>query len=192
VARLQAIVNRLVPPSRAGAPLRVRIIETKQWNASAMPNGAIWVNRGLLDDVSTDELAIVLGHELAHYTHEHQRRGARNTALVQLTAAFAAAGLQQINSPGKYAAARLGADLALDAWQSGYGRSLEDQADRVGLRYAYEGGFDVTQGPRLWNRVRERNGQPDKISNFFLGDHSRPSDRSRNLEREISLNYAIH
>jgi Zn-dependent protease with chaperone function len=192
VARIQAIVNRLIPPSRAGAPLRVRIIETKQWNASAMPNGAIWVNRGLLDEVSNDELAIVLGHELAHYTHEHSRRKARNNSLVQLTAAVASAGLEQINSPAKYSAARLGSELALDAWQSGYSRSLEDQADRVGLRYAFEGGFDVTQGPRLWNRVRERNGQSDKISNFFLGDHSRPSDRARNLEREISLNYAIH
>jgi predicted Zn-dependent protease len=57
-----------------------------------------------------------------------------------ITAAFASVGLQQINSPGKYAAARLGADLALDAWQNGYGRSLEDQADRVGLRYAFEAG----------------------------------------------------
>jgi predicted Zn-dependent protease len=37
-----------------------------------------------------------------------------------------------------------------------YGRDLEDQADRVGLRYAYEAGFDATKAPRLWKRFREK------------------------------------
>ena len=35
------------------------------------------------------------------------------------------------------------------AWKNGYGRGLEDQADRVGLRYAYEAGYDISKGPRL-------------------------------------------
>ena len=45
--------------------------------------------------------------------------------------------------------AQIGTLLGITAWQNGYGRDLEDQADRVGLRYAYEGGFDVRQMPML-------------------------------------------
>lgn len=154
-----------------------------------MSNGAIWVNQGLLDDTSDDELAAVLGHELAHYTHEHVRRGHRNRMLVQLAAQLTKAALTNVERSAKNDALSVAADLALSAWTNGYSRTLEDQADVVGLRYAYEGGFDVTKAPRMWQRVLERLGQMDRVSNFFLGDHSRASDRVRNLERELQLNY---
>lgn len=190
VDRVRRLVARLAPPYVDASRLRVRLIETNEWNASAMGNGAIWVNKGLLDDVaSDDELAFVLGHELAHYTHEHPRRGVRNGALIQLAAQAAQLALGHVDSATKHAALSIGTDLALSAWGSGYTRSLEDQADLVGLRYAYEAGFDVRQAPKMWRRVLERSGQPDRVSNFFLGDHSRASDRIRNLERELQINY---
>jgi Zn-dependent protease with chaperone function len=154
-----------------------------------MENGAVWVYRGLLDDVSDDELAFVLGHELVHYTHEHSRRGTRNARLVQLTAKIAQVALDRVHSNAQNVALTVGADLALLAWNNGYSRQLEDQADRVGLRYAYEGGFDVTQAPKMWQRVVKRSVELDRVSNFFLGDHSRVSDRIRNIERELGLNY---
>ena len=66
---------------------------------------------------------------------------------------------------------------------------LEDQADRVGLRYAYEGKFDVKKGPALWNRFAEKYGSQDAVTNFFFGDHSRAQVRAKNLTREIELNY---
>jgi hypothetical protein len=84
VKRVQHILGRLVPPSVRAASLRVNVVQTNLWNASAMGNGAIWVYEGLLDDLSDDELAAVLGHELAHYTHEHTRRLARNSVLLGL------------------------------------------------------------------------------------------------------------
>jgi Peptidase family M48 len=68
VERARRILNRLIPPYIPASRLRLRVIQTNVWNASAMENGAIWVNKGLLDDVSDDELAAVLAHELAHYT----------------------------------------------------------------------------------------------------------------------------
>jgi hypothetical protein len=75
------------------------------------------------------------------------------------------------------------------AWKSGYGRDLEDQADRVGLRYAYEAGYDITKGPRLWQRFAKKYGEQGKVANFFFGDHSLSSARAVNLERQIALNY---
>ena len=75
------------------------------------------------------------------------------------------------------------------AWQKGYGRGMEDQADRVGLRYAYEAGYDVMKGPRLWNRFAKKYGEGNKVANFFFSDHSQSGARNKKLEREIAFNY---
>lgn len=189
VARVRRIMDRLAPPYVNAENLRVRVVDTKEWNASAMGNGAIWVYRGLLKDMSDDELAIILGHELAHYTHEHSRRGAKKAMWGQLAGLAGLAGAQAIDSSAGRNAASMGALLSLSAWQSGYSRDMEDQADRVGLRYAYEAGFDVSKGPGLWKKFRKKYGEESTMSNFLFGSHSRPSDRIRNLERELRLNY---
>ena len=68
-------------------------------------------------------------------------------------------------------------------------RDQEDQADRVGMRYAHEGGFDVSKGPRLWQRFAEKYGDQGALPNFFFGSHSRSSARAKNLQTEIALNY---
>ena len=72
---------------------------------------------------------------------------------------------------------------------AGYGRDLEDQADRVGLRYAYEAGYPVQDAPTVWQRFLDKYGQEDRVTNFFFSDHSLASARKRNLEREIANNY---
>jgi predicted Zn-dependent protease len=71
-----------------------------------------------------------------------------------------------------------------------YSREFEDQADRVGLRYIYEAGYDVSKAPALWKRFAERYGDGDKVTNFFFGDHSLAQDRAKNLQREIAANYS--
>jgi hypothetical protein len=189
VDRVRRVMYKLLPPYVSSNRIRLRVVDSGIWNAAAMANGAIWVHRGLLEDVSDDELAVVLGHELAHFTHEHTRRNFRNEMWRQLAAAGASAALNQMNNGAAREALFIAAELSLSAWGNGYNRNLEDQADRVGLRYAYEGGFDVSRGPGMWARVRQRFGEEDSVTNFFLGGHSRPSDRIRNLERELALNY---
>jgi Peptidase family M48 len=138
VDRVREIMNRIIPPYVDGRRIRVRVVESNEWNALAMANGAIWVNTGLLNDTSDDELAVVLGHELAHYTYEHSLRS----------------------------------KLSLLGWGSAYSRDLEDQADRVGLRYAYEAGFDVERAIDVWSRERPR-----------------ATDRIKSIRRELQVNY---
>ena len=190
VDRVRAIMDRLVPPYLDRGAIRVHVVDTKEWNAAAMGNGAVWVYTGLIDDLSDDELAIVLGHELAHYTHEHSRRGAKHNLLAQILAVGAAAAAQKIDNDAARTTAQVAALLTATAFMSGYSRDHEDQADRVGLRYTYEAGYDVRQGPRLWARFQDKYGNGDKVTNFFFGSHSRPSDRIRNIERELAINYA--
>ncbi len=187
--RVWAIMDRLRPPYIPPTAIRVHVVRTEEWNAAAMGNGSIWVYSGLIDEMTDDELAIVLGHELAHYSHEHSRRAAKSGMWMQFLGLGVIIAADQIDSDGKRLAAQLGALLAVTAFDAGYSRNQEDQSDRVGLRYAHEGGFDVSRAPRLWERFREKYGNGNKVSNFFFGGHSRPSDRIKNIRRELAVNY---
>jgi Zn-dependent protease with chaperone function len=191
VDRARRIMGRIRPAYVPAGELRVRVVETDEWNASAMANGAIWVFTGLMDSMSDDEMAVVLGHELAHYTHEHVRRNAGRGTLAQILGVGAAVAASQIGDGAAQQAVALGGQLGLSAFMSGYSRDLEDQADRVGLRYVYEAGYDVATGPTIWGKFRQKYGEQDKVTNFFAGSHSRPSDRIRNIERDLSLNYRV-
>jgi len=189
VERVESIMYRLLPPYVAPADVRVCVVDTGEWNASAMGNGSIWVYSGLLDAMSDDEIAVILGHELAHYTHEHSRRGMKTGMWGQIAGLASAVGVSAMGNGMARDAAGLGASLSLSAWQSGYSRELEDQSDRVGLRYAHEAGFDVSVGPALWMKFKKKYGEADAVSNFFGGSHSRPTDRVRNIRRELRVNY---
>jgi Zn-dependent protease with chaperone function len=190
VARVRGLVRRLAPPYVDQSKLRVYVIDNKEWNAMAMGNGAIWVFRGIMDDMSDNELAIVVGHELAHYTHEHTRRQMRRGMWTQLAGLGAIIAAEAIDNDAARAGAQAGAALGMMALTSGYGRDLEDQADRIGLRYAYQGGFDVQRAPAVWGRFLEKYGEQDRLTIFFFSDHSLASARRKNLQQEIRFNYA--
>ena len=190
VDRVRRIAERLVPGYLERRDFRVYVVENKEWNAMAAPNDSIYVFSGLLNDMDDDEVAIILGHELAHATHEHSRKSFKKTMLIQLAAlGVVAVAEESVKDKNKRAVLQVATLLGATAWANGYGRSHEDQADRVGLRYASEGGFDVRKGPQLWNRFAEKYGNSPKALNFFFGGHSVAQDRSRNLTREIALNY---
>lgn len=190
VERVRTIADRLTPPYLDREDFRVYVVENEEWNAMAAPNGAIYVFSGLLRDMDDDEVAIVLGHELVHATHEHSRRSYKKSMLVSLLGWGATAAADSIDHDGARVATKVGIYAGTLAWMNDYGRSAEDQADRVGLRYAYEAGYDVSKGPRLWRRFAEKHRGLPKALNFFLGGHSVAKDRARNLEEEIRYNYS--
>lgn len=190
VDRANRIMARLLPSHIPPSAVRVHVVKTDDWNASAMANGAVWVFTGLMSTFDDDELSLVLGHELAHYTYEHSRRrntGMKNTLGQILAVGSQVAGQAVGGTAGQLAS--MGAGLGASAMLTGYSREFEDQADRVGLRYAWEGGFDVRKGPGLWQKFKDKYGETDKFTNFFQGDHSRPTERIRNIQRQIDMLY---
>jgi Zn-dependent protease with chaperone function len=189
VDRVRGIVRRVAPPYVDHDKMRVYVIDNKEWNAMAMGNGAIWVFSGIMKDLSDDELAVVVGHELAHYTHEHSRRQMRKAMWVQMGSLAALAAAEAIDNNGLKALAQVGGVLGFGAWMNGYGRDLEDQADRVGMRYAYQAGYDVTRAPGVWQKFLEKYGEGDKVTTFFFSDHSTAAARRKNLEQELRFNY---
>jgi len=72
--RARRIVDNVLPPYVSEEQVRVHVVNNPHWNAMALGNYSIYVFGGLMDNVDDDELALVLGHELAHASHEHARR----------------------------------------------------------------------------------------------------------------------
>jgi Zn-dependent protease with chaperone function len=189
VARVRRIVDNLLPPYVPPGDVRAYVIENDEWNAFAMGNYSVYVFSGLLRDLDDDEVAIVLGHELVHATHEHSRKQAKKSMWIQLAALGALGATSAIDDDTKRVLLQVAAGLAASAWTNGYGRDLEDQADRVGLRYAYEAGYDITRGPALWDRFAEKYGNGSKAVNFFFSDHSQSAARAAKLRVELAHNY---
>jgi predicted Zn-dependent protease len=108
---------------------------------------------------------------------------------VQLAALGLLGATSTVDDDTKQALLGLAVLAGASAYRSGYGRGMEDQADRVGLRYAYEAGYDITKGPRLWNRFAKKYGEGNKVATFFFSDHSQSAARATKLEKEIAYNY---
>jgi len=190
VERVRGIVDELVPPYLNAENFRVYVVDNEEWNAMAAPNGAIFVFSGLLDALDDDELAIILGHELVHATHEHSRKEFKKAMFVQLLAAGVIGAAEGIDSDGKRMLVQTAALFGAMAWQNGYGRSQEDQADRVGLRYAFQAGYDVSKAPALWERFADKYGRESKVANFFFSDHSASQARAVRMRSELARNYS--
>jgi len=187
--RVRGIVNRVMPPYIDRSKVRVYVVDNKEWNAMAMPNFSVYVFTGIIQDLNDDELALVLGHEIAHATNEHSRRQQSHSTFSQIAGQAAMIGASRIGNSTVRTVAQQATSLGYSAFNNNYSRDYEDQADRVGMRYAYEAGYDETKGPELWHKFATKYGDMPKIQNYFYGNHSTSGDRAKNLEGEIRNNY---
>ena len=186
--RAREILDRILPPYLAADDVRLYVVANRDWNAFAMANFAIYVHSGLLADLDDDEVAIVLGHELAHATLEHTRRTMKKGRWARIARGVASVGGDIMGGWGGVAVS-LGGSLGATAVGNGFSRGFEDEADRVGLRYAYEGGYDAEKAPALWLRFAEKYGDGGGVGGFLFGSHAGSRARSRNMEGEVSRNY---
>jgi len=189
VDRARRIVDRILPSYIDPKKVRVYVVENKEWNAMAMANFSIYVFSGLMKDMDDDELAIVLGHEITHASYEHSRRQAAKGLWSGIAGTAVAVGASQIDSKTARDAATAAAGLGVSAFNNNYSRDYEDQADRVGLRYVYEAGYDYKKAPALWRKFAAKYGDQNQVENFFFGNHSLSTKRAAALDQEIRNNY---
>jgi len=177
VSRVRAIANRLIPATgafRNDAPKwkwEVNVISSPEINAWCMPGGKIAVYTGLLEKlrVTDDELAAVMGHEIAHALREHGRERASQQAAQNAVVGIGAA-ILGIGDAGA-SLANVVADVTFGL---PYSREFEREADRIGVELAARAGYDPRAAVTLWQKMAQTgNGGPPQ----FLSTH--PSEQSR-------------
>ena len=176
--RVRAIASRIEPQTRAfradapGWKWEVNVINGNELNAFCMPGGKIMVYSGLINQLrlSDAEIAIVLGHEIAHALREHSRAQV-SQAIAAQTAIGVGAALFGLGE-GSASLANAGYEALI---ATRFSRNDESEADRIGLELTARAGYDPRAGVTLWQKMINANqgGQPPE----FLSSH--PAEASR-------------
>jgi len=181
--RVRAVAVRLEPQTRvfrADAPAwkwEVNVIGSDELNAYCMPGGKIMFYSGLIRqlNLSDDEIAIVMGHEISHALREHSREQVSQAIAAQTAIGVGAAllGLGQ----GSADIAGMGYEALI---ATRFSRTDENEADRIGLELAARAGFDPRAGVSLWQKMIKANsgGRPPA----FLSSHPTDSSRVQQIE----------
>lgn len=179
--RLRAIARRMIPHTgtfRSDAPgwhWEVNLISSKEMNAWCMPGGKIAFNAGLLErlQLTDDEVAAVMGHEIAHALREHARERASQAMAQSIGIAVIGAAAR---APG--AAIDL-TQMVLDiTFNLPNSRTHEIEADRIGVELAARSGFDPRAAVTLWEKMqRAGGGQAPE----FLSTHPPHANRISDL-----------
>jgi len=189
VERLHRIARQLVPhATRFNKQAQkwtweVNLISSKSVNAFCMPGGKIAFFTGILDSLqlTDDEVATIMGHEIGHALLEHGRARMSEQLLksIGISAAAMLLNLGQISAELLAQAANLAVSLP-------YARRQEADADLVGLELAARAGYDPRAAIAVWQKMSKYaqgagRGQPPQ----FLSTH--PSHQSRIKEIEANL-----
>jgi predicted Zn-dependent protease len=185
LARIRGIAARIQPqtavfrPDAPGWAWEVNLIGSDEVNAFCMPGGKIVFYSGLVNGLalSDDEIAVVMGHEIAHALREHSREQVSQALAAQTAIGIGASvlGLGQ----GAAELANVGYE-ALVATR--FSRTDEKEADRIGLELAARAGYDPRTGVTLWQKMMAKSGGASPPE--FLSSH--PADAKR-IEEVQSL-----
>ena len=186
VERVRAVAARLIPQgSRFSAEAQkwrweVNVIDAGAVNAFCMPGGKIVVFTGLINrlKLNDDELAAIVGHEIAHALLEHGRARMSQALLQNVGINFAAAyfGLSGIGASALAQAAEVAITLP-------YSRGHETDADLVGIELAARAGYDPRAAVEVWRKMAALGGgsQPPQ----FLSTHPGHEQRMRAIEEAL-------
>jgi len=182
-SRVRGIANRITPQTRAfradapGWKWEINVINSKELNAFCMPGGKIMFYSGLINqlNLSDNEIAIVMGHEIAHALREHSREQV-SQAMAAQTAIGVGAALLGLGDGS--------AGLANTAYEAliatRFSRVDETEADRIGLELSARAGYDPRTGVTLWQKMikaSEGSSPPE-----FLSTHPAGTSRIREIE----------
>jgi len=183
--RIQAISDRLIAqapvfrPDSAQWKWEVNLIKSDELNANCGPGGKIIFYTGLMDSLklTDDEIAAILGHEIAHALREHGREAMSKAYGIEMAKQGAGAllGLSQDS-------------LALADTVANYGMTLpnsranENEADLIGLELAARAGYNPNAAITLWNKMSKASeGAPPE----FMSTHPASSSRIASLQAAI-------
>ncbi len=182
VRRIRAIASRLIPVTGAfrddapGWKWEVNVITSKQLNAWCMAGGKIAFYTGLIDTLklTDDEIAAVMGHEIAHALREHSREQASEQMITGLGLSIGGALLGL--GKGSMDLANMAKDVLITLPHS---RSHETEADRIGVELAARAGYNPEAAITLWQKMGSAGGSAPPQ---FLSTHPAPENRMADLK----------
>ncbi len=178
-------VNRvgqnLVRNSDAKVPFTIKVLDSEEVNAFALPGGFFFVNSGLILKADNEaELAGVMAHEIAHVAARHGTRQATRGQIVNL------ASIPLIFMGGWTGyAIRQAASLAIPMQFLSFSRGFESEADLLGLEYMYKTGYDPTAFVDFFEKIQSlEKKKPGTMSKVF-STHPPTDDRIKQSQKNI-------
>jgi len=164
---------------RKDMPIKFKVLNMGEVNAVALPNGRIYVFRGMLETSDTeDELAAVLAHEVGHVAGRHSLKQFRLSMGIGLLADL-------LNLNKQSALVQNLAGLAASLYELGYSRQHERDADNYALRLALLAGYDPKGSIELFDKFVKREGKPARWL-IYLSTHPASTERLERAKRANS------
>jgi predicted Zn-dependent protease len=175
------IGQNLVRNSDARVPFTIKVIDSDEINAMALPGGFFYVNSGLILAADEEaELAGVMAHEIAHVAARHQTRGMTRGNLANLLSIpliFVGGGLGY--------GIRQAAGLALPLTFLTFSRGFEREADCLGVQYMYATGYDPQATVQFFEKLQAKEKKkPGTLAKAF-STHPQTPDRIEATQKEI-------
>jgi hypothetical protein len=184
VEYVNRVGQNLVKNSDSKVPFTIKVLDTDEINAMALPGGFFYVNSGLiLACDSEDELAGVMAHEIAHVAAHHAAREMTKLNYMQIGSIPLMIFTQGTwTGYGIYEAAQLAVPLTFLQ----FSREYEAEADYLGIQYAYRAGYDPQGMVSIFEKLDAlEKHKPGALSRAF-SDHPATPDRIANTENEIA------
>ncbi len=188
--RLRSIAQKIIPFSYEWNPRaknwqwEVNILNSQQINAFCMPGGKIAFYTGILQELklTDDEVAMIMGHEVAHALREHARERMGKNAATSIGANL----LGSLLGVGSGGAQLLGMGAQLVSLK--FGRQDESEADLVGMELAARAGYNPRAGVSLWQKMGAASkGAPPQFLSTHPSGPSRIKDIQTNLPKVLPL-----
>ncbi|MFZ7259865.1 M48 family metallopeptidase [Avibacterium avium] len=196
--RIHKVFNQMRPyadqENHTGQPFnwQLTVIKSNELNAWAMPGGKMAFYTGLVDklQLSDDEIATVMGHEMAHALKEHGKKQVNLGQFTNVVAQVAQVALStRIGLENSGLVVGLAKDWALD---KPYSRSAETEADEVGLLLMAKSGYNPEAAPRLWEKMQKASSGSQGVLAALSSTHPSDKDRQQNLLRLMPEAVAIY
>jgi len=178
-------VNRLgqnlVRNSDAKVPFTIKVIDTEEVNAFALPGGFFYVNSGLILKADTEaELAGVMAHEIAHVAARHGTCQQTKVELMQ----FATIPLIFYGGWTGYGI-RQAMNLAIPVSYLHFSRTAETEADNLGLQYMYKSGYDPNAFVDFFEKLQTLEKKKPGTMNKVFSDHPPTGGRILAVQKDI-------
>ncbi len=186
--RVRAVAGRIVPQTaafRSDAPgwaWETHVIhDPQQLNAWAMPGGKMVVYSGLIERLrlTDDELAAIMGHEIAHSLREHARERVSQQMGSQIAAGLLGAVASSVLGIGSEVSQQVAGTLVNVTFNLPHSREHETEADRIGVELAARAGYDPHAAVSVWQKMQQASGGGGPQ---FLSTHPSPATRLADLQ----------